>query len=58
MADGDSDAVSVVNTATNAVTNTIAVPGDPVSVALTPDGSPLWVGGLTSGNVSRDRHLR
>jgi YVTN family beta-propeller protein len=34
------------------VNSTITVPGDPASVAVTPDGSRLWVGGLTSGNVS------
>ena len=58
VADGDSNAVSVISTATDAVTNTIAVAGEPVTLALTPDGSQLWVGGLTSGNVSGDRHLR
>ncbi|MGH3296849.1 MAG: YncE family protein, partial [Trebonia sp.] len=34
------------------VKDTIADPGDPVSLALSPDGSELWVGGLTSGVVS------
>jgi YVTN family beta-propeller protein len=52
VADSDSDAVSVVSTATNKVTGTITVPGDPAAVAVTPDGSRLWVGGITSGNVS------
>ena len=29
-----------------------SVAGDPVSLALTPDGSQLWVGGLTSGIIT------
>ncbi len=52
MADGDSNAISVIDTASGKVTDTIPDPGDPVSVALTPDGSELWAGGLTSGVVS------
>jgi DNA-binding beta-propeller fold protein YncE len=42
----------VINTATGKVKDTIHDPGDPVSVGLTPDGSELWVGGLTSGIVT------
>jgi YVTN family beta-propeller protein len=55
VADGDSDAISVISTASDTVTSTITEPNnplllaDPVSLALTPDGSELWVGGLTSG---------
>jgi YVTN family beta-propeller protein len=52
VADGNSDAVSVISTASDTVTATIPDAGGPVSVALTPDGSRLWVGGLTSGTVS------
>jgi YVTN family beta-propeller protein len=52
VADGDSNAISVISTATNTVTNTISDAGDPVSLALTPDGSQLWVGGLTMGIVT------
>jgi YVTN family beta-propeller protein len=55
VADGDSNAISVISTASDTVTSTITEPhnplllADPVSLALTPDGSELWVGGLTSG---------
>jgi YVTN family beta-propeller protein len=52
VADGGSNAVSVIDAAAGKVTGTISDSGDPVSVALTPDGSELWVGGLTSGIVS------
>ena len=34
------------------MTKTISIAGDPVSLALTPDGSQLWVGGLTSGIIT------
>ena len=52
MADGDSDAISVIAVKSGTVTDTISDAGDPVSLALTPDGSQLWVGGLTSGIVT------
>jgi YVTN family beta-propeller protein len=52
VADGDSNAISVVSTTSDTVTDTISDPGDPVSLALTPDRSQLWVGGLTSGIVT------
>jgi YVTN family beta-propeller protein len=51
VADPDSDQISVITTATGNVFN-ISQAGDPVSLALTPDGSELWVGGLTSGIVT------
>lgn len=39
-----SRSVSVINTATNAVVSTFAVTGDPFKVAVSPDGSTLYVG--------------
>jgi YVTN family beta-propeller protein len=38
--------------ATGRVTSTISLAGDPDTLALTPDGSQLWVGGLTSAIVT------
>jgi YVTN family beta-propeller protein len=34
------------------VSSTISLSGDPDTLALTPDGSQLWVGGLTSGIIT------
>jgi YVTN family beta-propeller protein len=51
VADPDSDQISVITTATDNVFN-ISQTGDPVSLGLTPDGSELWVGGLTSAIVT------
>jgi YVTN family beta-propeller protein len=44
VAGPDSDSVSVISTASNAVTATVSVPGDPDTLGLTPDGSQLWIG--------------
>ena len=44
VANPDSDSVSVISTASNAVTATIDVTGDPDTLGLTPDGSQLWIG--------------
>jgi YVTN family beta-propeller protein len=44
VANPDSDSVSVISTASNAVTATVSVPGDPDTLGLTPDGSQLWIG--------------
>jgi YVTN family beta-propeller protein len=44
VANPDSDSVSVISTAANAVTATIPVSGDPDTLGLTPDGSQLWIG--------------
>jgi YVTN family beta-propeller protein len=44
VANPDSDSVSVISTATNAITSTISVSGDPDTLGLTPDGSQLWIG--------------
>ena len=49
MADPDSNQVSVISTKTDTVTSTISLAGGPDALALTPDGSQLWVCGLTSG---------
>ena len=43
---GDGDTVSVINTATNTVTATIAVGSGPWGVAVSPDGSKIYVGNL------------
>jgi YVTN family beta-propeller protein len=51
VADPDSDQISVITTATGSVSN-ISQAGGPVSLALTPDGSQLWVGGITSDIVT------
>ena len=52
VANPDSNSVSVIDTATNAVTATLSVPGDPDTLGLTPDGSQLWVGQLSSALVT------
>ena len=52
VADPDSNQVSVISTSSDTVTSTIPLSGDPVSLALTPGGSQLWVGGLTSGIIT------
>ncbi|HEY2174370.1 MAG TPA: hypothetical protein VGH85_11215 [Mycobacteriales bacterium] len=44
VANPDSDSVSVIDTTSDKVADTIAVTGDPDTLALTPDGSQLWVG--------------
>lgn len=41
--------MSVIDTATNSVSSTLQVTGDPDTLALTADGSELWVGGQASG---------
>jgi YVTN family beta-propeller protein len=52
VADMDSDSVSVLNAATLQVTGTISVGRLPESVAVSPDGSEVWVGNGYSGSVS------
>jgi YVTN family beta-propeller protein len=52
VANPDSDSVSVISTATDTVTKTITLTGDPDTLALTPDGSQLWVGQLASAYVT------
>ena len=49
VADPDSNQVSVISASSGTVTKTLSITGDPDTLALTPDGSELWVGGLTSG---------
>lgn len=45
----EGDTVAVVDTSTNAVTSTIAVPGDPWLSAITPDGKTVWVVEYSNG---------
>ncbi len=52
VANPDSDTVSVISTAANAVTATVTVPGDPDTLGLTPDGSQLWIGQLSLAYVT------
>ena len=42
VANPDSNTVSVIDTATNSVSSTIQVTGDPDTLALTADGSKFW----------------
>src|SRR5262249_29968307 len=51
IANGDSNNVSVIDTATNTVIATIPVGGDAFGVAVTPDSSKVYIGNLI-GNVS------
>ena len=48
----DSDSVSVINTATNAVIATVTVGNGPISIATTPDGSKAYVSNYFSETVS------
>ncbi|MCA1683606.1 MAG: hypothetical protein LC708_00525, partial [Actinobacteria bacterium] len=48
----DSDRVSVIDTATNTVVNTIPVGDRPVGVALTPDGARVYAVNVGDGTVS------
>jgi YVTN family beta-propeller protein len=52
VADPDSNQVSVISTKTDTVTGTISLAGGPDTLALTPNGSQLWVCGLTSAIVT------
>ena len=42
----------MISASSDTVTSTISISGDPDTVGLTPDGSQLWVGGLTSGIIT------
>ena len=52
IANSGSNNVSVVNTATNTVTATVAVGTTPFGVAVTPDGTRVYVANSGSANVS------
>jgi YVTN family beta-propeller protein len=52
VADADSNAVSIINTAANKVSDTVTIPGDPDTLALTPNGQQLWVGQNTAAFVT------
>jgi len=51
VSNGSSNTVSVISTATNAVTHTIAVGSQPEALAVSPDGALVYVGNML-GNVS------
>jgi len=52
VTNSSSSSVSVIDTATNAVTATIEVEGRPIGVAFTPDGSRVYVANSESNSVS------
>ena len=59
VANPAANTVSVVDTASNTITGTIAVGGHPVAVAVTPDGSTAYVAdalGTRVGHQHRDRY--
>ncbi|MSQ02454.1 MAG: YncE family protein, partial [Myxococcales bacterium] len=51
-ANNDSNSVSVINTATNTVTATIAVGSKPEAAAVSPDGSTAYITNAGSNSVS------
>ena len=52
VANSGNGTVSVFNTTTNAVTGAVTVGGEPVDVAITPDGRYAWVVDGIGGSVS------
>jgi len=52
VANPDSNSVSVIDAATGTVSHTVTVPGDPETLALTPNGQQLWVGQNSLGTVA------
>jgi YVTN family beta-propeller protein len=52
VANSGNGTVSVIDTATNAVFQTIPVGGEPVDIAITPDGRYAWVVNGAGGSVS------
>lgn len=52
VANREDDTVSVIDVATNVVTNTITVGTSPIGVALTPDGSQTYVANNDDNSVS------
>ena len=48
----DSNTVSVIDTATNNVTATVTVGSSPIGVAVTPDGTKVYVTNYDSNTVS------
>ena len=52
VANSDSGAVSVINTTTNSVTNTISVGRNPEGLTLSPDGTDVYVANYDSNTVS------
>jgi YVTN family beta-propeller protein len=52
VADTNSNSVRAISTAGFATIATISVGGLPGVVAVTPDGSQVWVGNMLTGNVT------
>ena len=52
IANSSSNTVSVINTATNAVTATIAVGANPNGVSVSPDGSKVYVANKTGNSLT------
>ncbi len=52
VANSGDGTVSVIDTGTNAAISTIAVGGEPVDIAITPDGKRAWVVDAAGGSVS------
>ena len=52
VANSGNGTVSMINTTTNAVTGAVTVGGEPVDVAITPDGRYAWVVDGIGGSVS------
>ena len=52
VANSGNGTVSVINTTTNAVSGAVTVGGEPVDVAITPDGRYAWVVDGIGGSVS------
>jgi YVTN family beta-propeller protein len=48
----NSDSVAVISTASGRVTATVRAGSLPASIAVTPDGSQVWVGNTLSGNIT------
>ena len=52
VSNAGSNNVSVINTATNTVVDTVPVSDDPHGVAITPDGARVYVANFVSYSVS------
>ncbi len=52
ITNGDSNSVSVIDTATNKVTATISVGSNPMGAAISPDGTKVYVANAKSNDIS------
>ena len=52
MANQSTNTLSVINTATNAITATVSVGSQPISLAINSAGTLVYVGNATSSNIS------